>query len=60
MKCDQPAIFRYTWPGKDESFTCLEHALKLKGVADVIGLHLQLIPVDISNLDERCKQEVNV
>jgi hypothetical protein len=59
MKCDKPAMFRYTWPGKDESFICLEHAPKIKVVANTIGLHLQLIPVDISNLDERCQQEVS-
>lgn len=43
--CSEPATFRYTWPGKDESCVCVEHATKLKSVADAIGLHLQLIPI---------------
>ncbi len=57
MKCDKTAIFRYTWPGRDESFICLEHAIKIRAVVDAIGLHLQFIPVDVSNLDKLCQQE---
>jgi hypothetical protein len=43
--CQQQAIFRYTWPGRNESFACLEHATQLSRVADAMGLSLQLIPL---------------
>jgi hypothetical protein len=36
--CVFPATVRYTWPGRDEAFACLPHALQL-----LIGLHLQMI-----------------
>lgn len=43
--CGEHAAFRYTWPGRDESFCCVEHAMGLMNVAGAIGLHLQLIPI---------------
>ena len=58
-QCDAPAMFRYTWPGRDESYICLEHAVKLKGVADAIGMNLQLIPLDgIQQMEHTCHQQV--
>lgn len=42
-KCQQPAIVRYTWPGRDEMFACFEHASQLRGVAEAMSFHLQLI-----------------
>jgi hypothetical protein len=41
--CEMPAIFRYTWPGKDESRACFFCAARLTTVAGAIGLHLQLV-----------------
>lgn len=43
--CDEPAVARYTWPGKDESGICSGHRPKLEGVAQAMGLHLQVIDV---------------
>ena len=43
--CSNHAAFRFTWPGKDESFICVDHARQLQGLANEIGLHLQLIPL---------------
>lgn len=43
--CDKPCIARFTWPGRDEAFACVSHALKLKSVAEAMGLHLQLLPL---------------
>jgi len=43
--CDNPARYRYTWPGRDESFICEEHVGKLKAIANAIGLYLQIIPL---------------
>lgn len=40
--CDQPGLYRYTWPGKDESYICELHVGKLRGVAEAIGLHVQV------------------
>ena len=45
MICNQQAVFRYTWPGRNEAVICLECAQQLKVVAEAIGLHLQLIPL---------------
>ena len=44
-RCQNKAMFRYTWPGKDEDFVCWEHAEKLWAVAHALGFHLQLIPL---------------
>ena len=44
-QCGEHATLRYTWPGKDEAVICIECAEKLMGVANAIGLHLQLIPI---------------
>jgi len=46
QKCESPALFRYTWPGRDESFSCLEHSVGLQNIAQALGLHLQMIQVD--------------
>ena len=42
-KCGAPAMYRYYWPGKDESLSCVLCAMKLQTVASAIGLHLQII-----------------
>jgi len=44
-RCQQQAAFRYTWPGRDERFICLEHARQLRNVATTVGLYVQLIPL---------------
>ena len=41
--CMEMANFRFTWPGRCESFCCAEHARKIMGIADAVGLPLQLI-----------------
>ncbi len=48
-KCGAPAMFRYTWPGKEESLICVTCAIKLKTVANAIGLPQQMIK--LSNVD---------
>lgn len=55
-ECGRPAVRRYTWPGRDESFICQEHLPKLMGVAAAMGLYVQLIPTDS---DQTCKQTVS-
>ena len=49
-KCKNPAFFRYTWPGNDESLACVIHAQGIKNVANVIGLHLQFIQLSQKDL----------
>lgn len=43
--CTQPAAFRFTWPGRDESAICSEHVKKLQDVAQAMGLYVQIIPL---------------
>ena len=57
MKCGAPAHFRYTWPGRDESFLCDDHVKGLKRVAETMGLYVQLIPME-GDLIQGCRQEV--
>ena len=60
--CDELPIFRYTWPGQNEQYACLEHAVKLAAIADAMGFHLQMIPLDsrFDDNDRKCDQKVRV
>ena len=53
QQCQNEADFRYTWPGRDESYICFDHSTWLMAVASAMGLHLQLIPIVT---DEKCRQ----
>lgn len=44
-QCEQPGLYRYTWPGKDESVICELHVGRLRAVAEAMGFHLQIIPI---------------
>jgi len=44
--CGQPAVFRFTWPGRDEAGICADHAKRLEGVAAAMGCYVQLIPLE--------------
>lgn len=44
--CERLAAFRFTWPGRDEDGICAQCAPKLRGVANAMGMHLQLIPIE--------------
>ena len=59
--CNNLAKFRYTWPGKGEALICDDHARKLRGVAEAIGLPLQFIPIAGEDLEVGfiCMQEHN-
>lgn len=43
--CGAVAAYRFTWPGEDEAGICVEHAPHMRGVAEALGLRLQLIPL---------------
>ena len=59
MKCNQQALFRYTWAGRDESYCCLEHAQGIKTIADAIGYYVQFIPLSGNEqMDKTCQNEV--
>lgn len=59
MKCNQQALFRYTWAGQDEKFCCLEHAQQLQNVARSISYYVQLIPLSgDEQMKAKCTQEV--
>jgi hypothetical protein len=57
--CDKPATYAYTWPGRDQSYICLRHAVYLRNVANAIGLRLQLTPV-ADDSTETCRQSVPI
>lgn len=57
-QCEAAAAYRYTWPGRDESFICETHSEKLRMVANAMGLPLQIIPLD-SDATEQCSQQVS-
>lgn len=44
--CEEPAGYRFTWPGKDEAGICEKHVGKLRAVAHSIGLYVQTIPLE--------------
>ncbi len=54
--CNESAVYRYTWAGRDESFICEAHAAQLRGIAETMGYHCQLIPIEPGN--ETCKQHI--
>ena len=60
--CCNPARYRFTWPGNDESFICEEHAGQLRAVASAIGLHLQIIPLSDNDLETgtTCRQKTGL
>lgn len=45
VDCENPAAFRFTWPGRDEAGICVQHEPKLRGISFAMGLHLQIIPI---------------
>jgi len=57
--CDNPAKYRFTWPGRDESFVCEDHVVKLKSVANAMGFHLSVTPLSEQDLKLglTCSQE---
>jgi hypothetical protein len=42
VQCGNEALWRYTWPGRDEQFCCEEHKQQILGVAEAMGFHLQM------------------
>ena len=58
-KCPNSAMYRYTWPGKNESYICTEHVNRLKAIASAMGFYLQLIELSRDEqLQHACNQEV--
>ena len=55
VQCKNKAAFRYTWPGKDESYVCNECAGGLKMLSGVMGCYLQMIPLGVE--DVQCQQK---
>ena len=44
-QCDEPPLYRYTWPGREEAYACWKHARAIKGIADALGFNLQFVPL---------------
>lgn len=54
--CGKPAVYRYTWPGRNEALICEKHAGGLRAIASAMGLYIQLIPVPADSGE--CAQKV--
>ena len=44
-KCNNPPIFKYTWPGKCEDYVCSAHMMSLGYLVSQMGLYLEFIPL---------------
>ncbi len=58
MICVNPAGYRFTWPGNDESFICEDHVGRLREIAHAMSLSLQVIKLD-DDQTETCRQKVS-
>ncbi len=54
--CENQAVYRFTWPGNNESFICEAHAIWIRRVVKAMGMHLQLIPLE-EDADKQCRQK---
>jgi len=50
-KCEKKGCYRYTWPGRDEAVCCLNHSVGIKKVSEVMGFHLQMVPLSEKDLE---------
>ncbi len=58
IKCSNPAMFRYTWPGQNEAFCCFIHGKQIGAVAQAMGSHLQFIQLSGDEMIEAsCQNE---
>lgn len=59
MKCNMPALYRYTWPGEKERKACVVHAWSTIRIANAIGLNLQVIELSQEEIIEnhQCDHE---
>lgn len=62
-ECGEHGAVLYTWPGKDQSVACIEHATELQGIANAMGMHLQLIMLSSDNVSDplnwpACQQKI--
>lgn len=67
VNCSNQPVFRYTWPGQDEQYTCLEHAEQIANIANAMGCHIQFIPLRFAkgnifsdDINRPCYQKVKV
>lgn len=44
-ECEEPGAYRFTWPGRNEDTICEDHVGHLRALAEVMGFHLQVIPL---------------
>jgi len=56
-QCPKPGAFKYTWPGRNESYICADHAEKLMAVASAMGLYLQIREV-VEDEQWQCEQMI--
>lgn len=56
-RCPILAHYRYTWPGRDESWVCLIHGIGLQNIARAIQMPLQLVPLGPEEIGEHTCQQ---
>jgi hypothetical protein len=56
--CGQPADYRYTWPGQDESRACYAHGREMARIAHALGFYLQLILLMPADPPQICEQQI--
>jgi hypothetical protein len=49
--CDNPAKYRFTWPGNDEKVICDDCVGKLKGISEAMSFNLQIITLSEKDLE---------
>lgn len=42
IDCGKPGAFTFTWPGRDEAAICEDHVGHVRGVAQAMGMHLEV------------------
>jgi hypothetical protein len=59
--CEAPVFSRFTWPRQDEQYVCLLHTMKLIEISNGMGMHLQIIPLRIDEMDgKHCSQKIKI
>jgi len=50
--CHNLPVFRFTWPGQNEKFACLDHAKLVQNISQALDFHLQFIALKTKEILE--------
>lgn len=54
--CENPAAYRFYWPGRDEAVICEAHVGWLRRVAEAMSLTLVVRPIEKAQCEKECDQ----